>query len=349
MGDEKKDSVIVVGAGASQEFGLPTGKMLTGKLQAHLNFDRDAYGHWSRGSGDGELMRAIETHCSIQGWNPSHVFKKCKSISQNMNLAPSIDNFLDTHRRDEELVFVGKMAIANAILKSERQSKLYIDESNIYNRLGFDRVEESWVSVFFKLIAAKRDFDSFLSALANITFISFNYDSCIKQFFINAAASYFSLDQERVNKVMHALEVIHPYGSVSEVSTAFGKTQGFGSEITSEAILSGARRINTFTQGISDENLRNQIQAAFERAQTVIFLGFSFIDINMEILQPKRCYADRVLATAKGRSDDTKNRIANELSKGFSRYNDGRGVEMFEGKCFELFYEYDHYLTSVQP
>ncbi|MDB4111076.1 hypothetical protein N9571_00750, partial [Yoonia sp.] len=44
-----------------------------------------------------------------------------RQISRNMQLAPSIDNYLDTHKDNKALVNVGKLAIANAIIKAEKE------------------------------------------------------------------------------------------------------------------------------------------------------------------------------------------------------------------------------------
>ncbi|KIN71171.1 hypothetical protein [Sulfitobacter guttiformis] len=184
MGDSERTNVIVVGAGASKEFELPTGAELTSIIQKDLDFAIDRFGHLSIGNGDWELKRAIEILSKETKVPINRYYGVAQQISRNMALAPSIDNYLDTHKENEYLVKVGKLAIANAIIKAERGSTLTIDDSNIYNRLDFSKTKNTWAAVFFKIIAAKRDYTSFVSALQNITFISFNYDRCIKQFFL---------------------------------------------------------------------------------------------------------------------------------------------------------------------
>lgn len=346
MGETERKNVIVVGAGASQEFGLPTGVELTSKLQELLSFEFDDWGRAKPNGINCELYDGIEALARGSQKPIGHFLESAGKICKNMSLAPSIDNFLDTHKENLELVSVGKLAIATAISQSEKKSNLWIDPSNIYNRLGFDRASETWASVFFKIIAAKRNFESFLAALESITFISFNYDRCIRQFFVNAAMSYFDLEPAEAIRVMEALRVVHPYGSIGDLGIEQGRTSGFGKDHTSDGLIVASERIRTFTEGVSDKNIPKQINLAFENASVVVFLGFSFIDINMKILRPTMCSADRVLATAKGRSADTKKRLAKEIARDYSRYSDVREVHMFDGKCFELFYEFDHYLMS---
>ena len=346
MGDSERRNVIVVGAGASQEFGLPTGAQLTKKLRDNLRFGIDRFQSATRDRGDPLQFSAMRALANKNGHNASHYVGHANNISKNMSLAPSIDNFLDTHRENEELVSLGKIAIASAIFQAESNSKLAVDQSNSNNRLNFEKTAETWAAVFFKIIAAKRNFASFLGALESITFISFNYDRCIQQFFVNAASSYFGLHPDEVDQVLAAIKVIHPYGSIGELTCMQGRIQGFGIEPTALGVVAASERIRTFTEGVSDADVTSGIETAFEDASIVVFLGFSFIDINMDILRPKKGTADRILATAKGRSEDTKSRLAIQISREYSRFNGPVRAEMFDGKCFELFYEFDHYLMA---
>lgn len=349
MGVPERTNVIVVGAGASQEFDLPTGAKLTSIIQRDLDFQIDRFFNLAVGNGDWELMRAIEALSRQTKVRLAVYGNAAQQISRNMALAPSIDNYLDTHKDNPNLVNVGKLAIANAIIKAEHQSSLYINPNNTFNRLDFAKTTNTWTAVFFKIIAAKRDYASFLKALSNITFISFNYDRCIKQFFGNAAASYFELDGQKIEEVLTAIRVIHPYGVIGELNVSNNHVVGYGLEANGGRILSASNNIRTFTEGVADRSLLDSIKKPLEQAELVIFLGFSFIDINMQILRPDRAQAKRVLATAKGRSEDTKLSLKNNIEQNFTRFNKkGESVEMFEGKCFELFYEFDHYLTSSQ-
>ncbi|MEH6523040.1 hypothetical protein [Sulfitobacter sp.] len=348
MSESERTNVIVVGAGASQEFNLPTGAELTSIIQKDLSFKHDMFGDVSAGSGDFGLKKAIKKLSHETGVQFVNYVNAAEQICRNMALAPSIDNYLDTHKDNQELVSVGKLAIANAIIKAENRSSLTIDSSNIYNRLDFTKNINTWAAVFFKVIVAKRDYVSFLAALRNITFVSFNYDRCIKQYFVNAAASYFELDGPRIEEVLDALEVIHPYGSIGEIRYSGERVAGYGLEVNVENIYNSSKRIRTFTEGVADPKLLEGIRGSLGRAELVIFLGFSFIDINMKILKPDTQIAKRVLATAKGRSEDTRMILRNQLERDFTGYNrqGGKSVEMFNGKCFELFYEFDNYLAS---
>ncbi|WP_147419688.1 hypothetical protein [Sulfitobacter guttiformis] len=132
---------------------------------------------------------------------------------------------------------------------------------------------------------------------------------------------------------MTAIEVVHPYGSVGELHISHGRVGGYAFERNGAGIYSASNRIRTFTEGVADATLSERIKGPLRDAELVIFLGFSFIDINMQILMPERARAKRVLATAMGRSEDTKSALKHQIEQEFTRYNrGGESVEMFEGK-----------------
>ena len=133
MGDSERTNVIVVGAGASKEFNLPTGAELTSIIQKDLNFEVDGFGSVIVGNGDYKLKHAIEILSREINTSLTTYANIAKQISRNMALAPSIDNYLDTHKENPQLVEIGKLAIANAIMKAEQASSLKIDENNMYN------------------------------------------------------------------------------------------------------------------------------------------------------------------------------------------------------------------------
>ena len=133
MGDSERTNVIVVGAGASKEFNLPTGAELTSIIQKDLNFEVDGFASVIVGNGDYKLKHAIEILSREINTSLTTYANIAKQISRNMALAPSIDNYLDTHKENPQLVEIGKLAIANAIMKAEQASSLKIDENNMYN------------------------------------------------------------------------------------------------------------------------------------------------------------------------------------------------------------------------
>ena len=348
MGEVKRTNVVIVGAGASYEFGLPTGKQLLGQLKDALGTSRTTFEDvdWKNYKIKRAIKSALEERrlMDVSGSVDLNDYREAtKLIHGAMDIAPSIDNVLDTHRQNPIVSDVGKIAIAYCLNNAERKSKLWLDDSNIYNRIDFGPASNSWAAEFFRLIAAKRDYSEFLSALSEITFISFNYDRCIKQFFVNAAKAYFNLSHGQLCEVLASLKVIHPYGTLGRLTGDAGQLRGFGQKKDGPALWHQAQGISTFTEGSANADLQEEIKGSLRDARVIFFLGFHFLPLNMELLATK-AFAERVLASVYGRSDDTNEILRKELRM----YVDGKMNRIFlsDTTCSGLFLEFDRYLQA---
>ena len=348
MGDTERTNVVVVGAGASQEFKLPTGAGLAKAIAEFCRLDTGEFGEFQSGNQKFfGIIKSLSGSANPVGRLDAWI-KAANQIAVNMPLAPSIDNFLHTHQDNALLVEVGKIAISACILEAEKQSTLNVQTDNIYNKLEFVKAEETWIARYFSLLVTHRGFEEFLTALKKITFVSFNYDRCIEQFFLNAARSYFNLTDADSIRINTALRVIHPYGSLGDIKWDGHQTRGFGAQANANNIESYVDRIKTFTEGAKSDEIGPLIRSALENCDLLIFLGFSFHPLNMRLLEAKQPFnVPRVLATGKGLSKESQELIRLELHRKFS---DGmadvsKTVSIVDGSCADLFYEHHRYLS----
>jgi hypothetical protein len=277
-------------------------------------------------------------------------------MHESLCLAPSIDNYLHTHKDKSDLVAVGKLAISHALELAERQSKLFVDDGNVYNKLNFERMGPNWLLELFHLLVAQRQFDDFLTSLKRIRFVSFNYDRCIHQFIVIAAKRYFILTSSQAAELIAVLDeiVIYPYGSLGgltlhmEEITSFGRSSG-----DVQGVLS---RIKTFTEGVDSDQTTNRINEALDNCSAIVFLGFSFLPLNMKILTKHENFREiKVLATVKGVSSNSQKHLNSELwriygaaifSPDDERLYGPEAIELFDGTCSAFFHEYQRFLIQ---
>lgn len=203
-----KKTVIVLGAGASAEFGLPVGAGLAQNISNALHFD-DINNISFSGRG-GRLLRAIHQTGGKQ------MLLAAQAISKGVILSSSIDSFLDNHKLDDDIVKVGKMAILDQISQAEYSSSLYYSNSNAHNRINFNKLLNSWLLKLYRLISAKVSADSVCSIFDNLTIINFNYDRCVEQFLIGALEVNYRIDNRMASKIVRSLKIIRPYGSIGD-------------------------------------------------------------------------------------------------------------------------------------
>lgn len=350
MGNHSRKSVFVVGAGASKEFSLPTGDELKLKISEITRITSVQ----SIPNGFVERFENETFRSHLHALSKTKNFQRFKQhatfISINMPLAPSIDNFLHTHQDNEDLISVGKLAIAQAILHAEEQSPLKAKINIRHGNIRFDKLNETWIKHLFSLLVTNTTgFDDFLSALRNITFVSFNYDRCIHQFFTHASKSYFSLTNVQVQEVIDSLDILYPYGNVGEFKIS-DKGTTFGAPEDINGVLDAANSVRTFMEGV-DSGLRDELQDRIKKSDTLVFLGFSYMQMNLELLLNENPIPKQfVLGTTLGISEDSKKLIRGKLRSKFRNSDMGllneTTLQLVEKKCFEFFDEFKERLLS---
>jgi hypothetical protein len=316
---EPKRITFIVGAGASSEFGLPTGRELLKRISGLARRVDDASGYHIKVASRLERYFAIFSNANHDRYialrNAAHW------ISQNALLAPSIDNLLHAHKSDLDIVTAGKAMIAECLLDAEE--KCFIARSVNRPNEGYsflyreDRHTKksgmnSWLAQLFWLLAEESDFAGFVTKLNLIDFIIFNYDRCVEYFIVNAAASYYNLDQKDMERVRDALSIVHPYGSLGELSIKAGGAFGLG---VSANIDEAARGLRTFTEGVGDDKVTAEIDMMIERGKTIVFLGFGYLSLNLDLIfgRDPKMDPDIIVGTALGFSENSALKIKEYL------------------------------------
>lgn len=283
----EKRTVYIVGAGASYEAGLPTGKELKMEIARILNMKND-YGETI--SGDGDIRKAIQFH-AVRIDSSHSLYQKylseCLHISVNMPLAISIDNFIDSQKGNEILALCGKLAIIKSILTAEKRSKVNFFNPNQPRKINFSVLEGTWYLSFFKTLTEQLSIHDLKERFKKVTLIIFNYDRCLEHFLYFALMSYYRISDKEAAEIIENLTIIHPYGVVGYLDWQ-NKNNGsvnidFGGELHYMQLIKYASEIRTFTEGAHSDYMP-QLKQNMQNAERLIFLGFAFHHLNMELI-----------------------------------------------------------------
>lgn len=311
---------MVVGAGASAEFGLPTGGQLKEKIANLLGIK---FEHYDQISGDRLICAALRWHVS-QTKPPSRdinpylhaAWRICDAMPQ----ARSIDQFIDTHQGDRKLELCGKLAIVRSILEAERNSALFVDPSNRYNALNFGRLTSTWFTSFFQQVFDNCRVDSLADRLKSLTLIVFNYDRCIEHFLYHALQNYFGVGADEAAELVKQLEVFHPYGTVGALPWQSRDDEiGFGETPSAQELYTLSTKIRTFTEGTDPAQSEiKSIKNAIRMSHRILFLGFAYHKLNLDLLRPDSpekpdMAGKRLFGTARDFSVSDASEIASEL------------------------------------
>ena len=300
--------VFVVGAGASNEVSLPIGEELKKSIARALDI------RFGRGtgmiSGDSLICEAIRIAVAKPG-SPSRDINPhlhaAWLIRDAMPLARSIDNFIDAHYDDKKVELCGKLAIVRAILEAESNSSLYINSNNSYNKLNFDQSGNTWLNSFMRLLTDGCRLPDLEKRLSSVAFVIFNYDRCVEHYLYHAIQKYYSLSASDAASLLQHLEIYHPYGTVGSLPwQGPSNIIEFGETPRSEQLLHLAGQIKTFTEGTNESSSDiGAIRRNIHNARRIIFLGFAFHRMNLDLLMPwptppETKYEKRMFATAMG-------------------------------------------------
>jgi|688.fasta_scaffold454424_1 hypothetical protein len=368
-------SVFVVGAGASVEFGLPTGRGLLSQINDLGKKEYDSDGYLTRTSFPAPFESALEyikKDLISSGYSSRdatlRLRRKATWICDIAPLAPSIDNLIHTHQSDSDVAAIGKAIIAYLIHEGERKSHLadvqlkshdwgpfpFVHRAPNGNKL----IAETWLGELFRYLVELNDFNNFIAALDDITFISFNYDRCIEQFLTSAAQRYFQLDSDDTRRCLESINVVHPYGSLGELSVTNNQIVGFASR--SADVYGASKMINTFTEGMTNTDVGSRIRGALDSAERVFFLGFGFLDLNLDLLfEEGPFHVSSIVGTHKGISKTSAQLISNKLAEqllfgksdpvarpSLMKKSAGNMVELHDLTCAELLQQYQFFIRD---
>src|SRR5262245_5959516 len=139
-----RQTLFVLGAGASYEAGLPVGTELAKTIQKKMDIRLGEFNN-TIGSGDKDLY----FHIRRSHPQEADCDRAARRIRDGLGGAQSIDDFLDIHRDNEQVNRYGKAAIVKSILEAERKSKLYCrNEKNGLEEFNFDHIADTWYVKF---------------------------------------------------------------------------------------------------------------------------------------------------------------------------------------------------------
>jgi hypothetical protein len=340
-------TVFIVGAGASHEAGLPTGAQLKAVIAEKLNITyKIGINLTSPDTGDAAIAWALTQYVrNTTGDINPYLFESWK-IQDAMPQALSIDNYMDAHSSNAALVLCGKLGIARAIIDAERKSRLFVDDrpgtSPIFDH---SKVRDTWYLKFFQLLAESVKKEDLGDLFANISFVSFNYDRCIEHYLYHALRNYYNVGEADAQRVMTGLTISHPYGMVGSLPWQGQASVVFGGRMNMP-LLDIAKELRTFTERMEDAETLAAIRRQIQEAETIVFLGFAFHPLNIELLTPGgKSKAKRVFGTAKGISDADVEVITQGLTEvlraGTKGGKDAFKIALRNGlTCDQLFGEY---------
>lgn len=343
-------TVFVLGAGASQEVKLPTGRELTERIAIKLDFRRDNEERLV-GAGDRGIRSTLLGISKFGSNEPQRLESVCMEICQAMPMTASIDDFIDRRQGNDLLRLIGKHAIVKCILDAEGQSDLFVDDSNIYNAVKFNDLENTWYEQFMRILMPGYSEANVDRIFENVSFVSFNYDRCLEHFLFYALQNQYGIDADESARIMSTVSVHHPYGSVGVLPWQDGSNKTrFGDDgVAGEKLSLLAEGIRTYTEQEKDEQILAPMRADIFEAELIVFLGFAFHPPNMELLKSSGDGPNKqVLGTASGLSEQNRDECHKRVKEVISAQSAHYDIDLRPKlTCYRLLEAFQYWLSSA--
>jgi hypothetical protein len=310
----KNRTLLVVGAGASKEAGLPVGVELAEQISQLLTYRFDFRG---LESGNPEFLRWLQRHFRDGEILNAHLRAGAR-IAKGVRRVGSIDNYIDTHQVDDCVATCGKAAIVHSIVSAERSSLIHANrDSGGHDVFDFERLEDKWFTHFGRLLVDQVRAANVKGVFNNLNIICFNYDRCIEEFLTHWLSAVYDIDLDQARMLVDGLPMIRPYGQVADFKSRNRPTGlEFGGNAERIDIGSLSDRIKTYTERVKNPDLLQRMHEAVAEAETIVFLGFAFAPQNLALITPKvGAKARRVYASAYGFSDTDVEDIKGSLDR----------------------------------
>jgi len=321
-----KPTVLILGAGASQPYGFPTGEELRSEICKRLSDEKDL------------VTRIV---CEKKSLSDISSFVTALRLSRQY----SMDAFL-AQRSEYELI--GKLALAAVLLIRQSKSEPTFD------------ADLSWYQRLFNaLIDNCPDIETFSNN--RLTIITYNYDRSLEHYLFLSLKHTFGLPDKAAAKSVGNLNIVHMHGHVGKVDWEGAQERynifDYDGAVNSWAIrhassdveLKRARELTLLHRSASKavDSIKvihevdasklpefMQARAALSRAQNIYFLGFGYHELNLERLG--HAYWAEVVkckGTAYKLDAQTKNRLSS-LRIGD---NDIK-LNLHNGDCYDFLY-----------
>jgi hypothetical protein len=283
---------FVLGAGASVDFGLPTGAELLNEVAALARMRTSSH------------ASAQNITLTPEGFRDC-IFSRCgdryralcaagADLSSQREYSDSIDDLLHKLGANEAVVEIGKLAIVTAILDREARSNLakLKEGGGDENSVVLSNLRNKWLFRLCNHLLSAVRFEKVHEVLSDIYFVNFNYDRCLEQFLYFYIQQSYHVTSRQAADALASLTVARPYGVIGQLpwQSAGPEIMPYGTRPLDAPIDKLHGNIRTLNDQNHDTDTLADLRRQLHAAGRIVFLGFGFHPQNMDLLGSNRQY-----------------------------------------------------------
>ncbi|MDH6231227.1 hypothetical protein M2281_001799 [Mesorhizobium soli] len=120
--------------------------------------------------------------------------------------------------------------------------------------------------------------------------------------------------ESEAEELVRTLKIEHPYGQVGRLPWQLPSgTIAFGKDAYPQELPEIAEQIRTFTERVDDSDMLIRMRRLLTEAEVIVYLGFSYGDMNMQLLSIHEAEDRVVFGTSYGVSGPNKQVIERDI------------------------------------
>lgn len=253
-----KNTVFILGAGASADFGFPLGERLREEIYSNLlknaadvtSLAQALVGVWKDEVND--YKRTIAK------------FAEALRHASDYSVDAFLENFPNTYLK------IGKMTIAQVLVKYENHDRLFEGDN--------------WYRILVNKMKIGCTIDNFHQN--KVSFVTFNYDRSLEHFLYTVLCSFHEKANESwAANVIKQIPIVHLYGKLDPLpweNSELGKGRTYGRQYSHAQFKEYKDGIGIVFESISEGTKSNfdKATALLEVAERIYILGFGFDSEN---------------------------------------------------------------------
>ncbi len=315
----EKPTVLVLGAGASFDYGFPTGRGLLLNVCEEI-LDRTKTRRDVRVPAT-QLQRSL-IECGFSLEQMDSFANKLRASNQ-----PSVDEFVADQ---PDYMDIGKASIASVILVLERERNL--------NRTSDMR----WFEYLFQRMKVGHGPKKFTKN--NLSVVTFNYDRSFEMLLWDSITSSYPISNSEHLNLFNIIPIVHVYGSLGSLPFQSKEGISYGSQLDATTVRQCMDNIQIIERG-KQTIAQHEVGDELYDAKRICFLGFGYNQTNMSLLRIHRVWRkfvsrqNTIYGTAFGMEDVRIREVKQHIMKGVDHTVDPnvpRRLVIENKKCLEM-------------
>lgn len=247
-----RPTTLVLGAGASVDYGFPTGRKLVIEVCEKLKQRNDDF---------------TEKMERIAGFDYKALSEFGSAL--DMSMLPSVDAFVE---RRPEFLNVGKAAIACSLMPKENPDNLRQRREDVH-----------FYEYLFGIINSENVLEN-----GNLSIVTFNYDRSLEAFLFSAILNAYGTDEQKTLELLDSIPVVHVYGSLGKFvraeTDAEPEGRNYDPTVDVKPLQIATKGIKILSEAEDTSPELERAKELLRQANTICFLGFGYHPRNIERL-----------------------------------------------------------------